>query len=133
MIPSCVVSDKPRRLSRRSAALLPVVTLLLAIGGLVSPGVQAQDATPLKGDYVGSLDRQPVRLRIFVSADGKLRGTFDNPGQGKTGMPCSDLHVDGDSLSFSVPVARGSWKGSIQNAGATLSGTWTTLGAPVTA
>jgi hypothetical protein len=45
-------------------------------------------------------------------------------------MPCTDVKVDGDSFSFSVPVLRGSWKGSIQNGGAMLAGTWAGFGQP---
>jgi len=130
MIPSTAKSTQHRAVSRRSALWLPFAALmLLAVGAVASLSAVAQDASSLKGDYVGSLSGRPVHLHISVTSDGKLRGRVDI--EGKSGIPCSDFRLEGDGFSFSCAVARGSWKGSVQNGGATLSGAWSTLGEPV--
>jgi len=130
MIPIPVRLKQHRVLSRRSALWLPVATLmLLAAGAIASLSAVAQEASSLKGDYVGSLSGRPVHLHLSATSDGKLRGRID--AEGKSGIPCGDFHLDADALSFSCPIARGSWKGSVQNGGATLAGNWTTLGEPV--
>jgi hypothetical protein len=128
--PSPVRSTQRRALSRRSALWLPVATLmLLAVGAVASLSAVAQEAPSVKGDYVGVLSGRPVHLHISVTSDGKLRGRMD--AEGKSGIPCADFRLEGDGLSFNCAIARGSWKGAVQNGGATLSGTWTTLGEPV--
>jgi len=130
MIPIPVRFKQHRVLSRRSALWLPVAAfMLLAVGAVASLSAVAQEASSLKGDYVGSLSGRPIHLHLSATTDGKLRGRID--AEGKSGIPCSDFHLEGDGLSFSCPIARGSWKGSVQNGGATLSGSWTTLGEPV--
>jgi hypothetical protein len=112
--------------SRRGA-----IKALFAIVAFGSLSAYAQDGSALKGDYVGSLDGRPVRLHISITSKGTLRGTFDNPVQGKSGMPISDIKLEGSNLSFKVPVAQGSWKGLIQKGGAILAGAWSTVGEPI--
>ena len=116
--------------ARATRRLTISMLVLLAVGSYGLPGARAQQGPVLKGDYAGALDRHPVTLHISVASNGALHGTFDSPTQGKKGLTCTDFRVDGGTLTFSVPLARASWKGSIQNAGATLSGTWTTQGQP---
>jgi hypothetical protein len=130
MIPIPVRATHGRALSRRSALWMPVAALmLLGAAAIASLPAVAQEAASLKGDYVGSLSGRPVHLHISATSDGKLRGRID--AEGKSGIPCSDFRLEGEGLSFSCPIARGSWKGSVQSGGAMLSGSWTTLGEPV--
>jgi len=132
MISTLVAADTPRARLFRSSQWLPLATLVvLAIGGLGSSSVRSQEASGLQGVYAGSLKSSPVRLHILSNTEGKVRAAFDNQAKGTLGMPCSDVRVDGDTLSFSVPILRGAWKGSVQNGGAMLSGTWTESGEQV--
>jgi hypothetical protein len=65
-----------------------------------------------------------VKLHLIASANGTLNGTIDSPDQGMVGIPCADFHVNGQTLSFSVPMVRGTWIGILSNDGVTLSGMW---------
>jgi CubicO group peptidase (beta-lactamase class C family) len=87
--------------------------------------VDAQPAPTVQGDFSGTLASLRLQLHITATTDGTLSGTLDSPDQGTMGIPCNDFRLEGEKLSFSVPSVHGSWSGSIQNAGATLSGTWT--------
>src|SRR5690348_3579764 len=129
-IPRPVRSTQRRALSRRSALWLPIAALmLLAVAAFASHSAVAEEASSLKGDYVGALSGRPMHLDLSVTSDGKLRGRVD--AEGKSGSPCGDVRLDGEGLSFSCPSGGGSWKGAVQNGGATLSGMWTTTGEPV--
>jgi hypothetical protein len=121
--------DQPRAYLRFVRLLAVVMLVLLTIGSFGS--ARAAEPSALQGDYVGGMNGRLMRLHISVASDGKLRCRFDDQAGGKVGMPCTDLKLEGDSVSFSVPVLRGSWKGSIQNGGAMLSGTWAGLGQPL--
>ena len=83
------------------------------------------EAPVLQGDYVGTLGPLHLRLHITAAADGTLSGTLDSPDQGARGLPCADLRLQGSTFTFTVPSVRGSWQGTVSDAGATLSGTWT--------
>lgn len=92
--------------------------------------VHAQQPADLNGDYVGTLGPLSLKLHITAAPDGSLSGTLDSPNQGANGIPCSDFRIDGRRLSFKVPAVNGTWTGTIENGGATLSGTWS-QGAPM--
>jgi hypothetical protein len=66
----------------------------------------------------------PVMLHLAVAADGTISGTADNPAAHLMGLPCTDFHVNGKSLSFNVPNVQGSWVGFISADGNSLTGTW---------
>ncbi len=100
---------------RYAAAL--ALCCLLAIPALATE-------TDLEGDYVGTLGPLQLELHLVRAADGTLSGTLDSPSQGATGIPCSDVRVDGNRLGFRVPSVSGSWTGTIEDDGA-LAGTWT--------
>ena len=96
----------------------------LAFAGLVLTSV-AQQEPVVQGDYNGAIGPIALKLHITVAADGKLSGTVDNPSQGASGVPLAELSIDGQTLSYRVPAIGGSWKGTIEDNGAKLSGTWT--------
>ena len=90
-----------------------------------SSAVLAQQPPTVRGDFVGTLGALPLRLHIVAAPNGTLSGTLDSPSQGAAGLPCTDIVADRHTLSFNVPSVGGRWTGSIQDGGATLSGTWT--------
>jgi serine-type D-Ala-D-Ala carboxypeptidase/endopeptidase len=105
---------------------------MLATFGLGSPAADAQApvaaAPSMAGDFVGALvvpgATLHLKLHIHAAADGSLSVTLDSPDQGAAGILCADFRVDGTKLSFAVPAVRGTWSGTIENGGTTLTGTW---------
>jgi serine-type D-Ala-D-Ala carboxypeptidase/endopeptidase len=85
---------------------------------------RAQAAPAIAGDYAGVLGPLQVKLHLKVDAAGAITGALDSPNQGSNGIPCADFHLDGQTLTFSVPVVHGSWKGTVSADGKTLAGTW---------
>lgn len=85
---------------------------------------RAQAEPTIAGDYLGTLGPLHVKLHLKVDPSGLVTGTLDSPDQGANGIPCADFHLDGQVLSFTVPAVHGSWKGTVANDGASLSGTW---------
>lgn len=73
---------------------------------------------------MGTLGPLHVRLHLKVDPSGLVTGTLDSPDQGANGIPCADFRLDGEALNFTVPAVHGSWKGTVANDGASLSGTW---------
>ena len=90
----------------------------------------AQQKTDISGDYVGILGPLHVKLHVVAGRDGALAGTVDSPDQNMFGLPCTDFLVNGQALSFNVPMVRGTWVGFVGSDGATLSGMWN-QGSPV--
>lgn len=107
----------PSRLLVTAAALLGLTLLEARPACAEGPMIQ--------GEYSGTLGPLHLRLHLARAADGTLKGTLDSPDQGANGIPCADFRLEGAALSFSVPSVHGSWQGSVSDAGATLTGTWT--------
>jgi len=115
------------RTARFAALFMPLA--LLALGALAPRAALAQTPS-LAGNYLGALGPLNLRLRLTAAADGVLSGTLDSPNQGAFGLPCADFHLEGNTLTFTVPSVHGTWQGTIENGGSTLSGTWS-QGAPM--
>lgn len=103
-----------------------VITLwaILGIVGSLSLGTQAQSKPDIAGDYVGTLGPLHLRLHLNTNPSGALSGSMDSPNQGANGLACADIRFEDNTLSFSVPVVNGSWKGTVSADGKTLTGTW---------
>jgi len=84
----------------------------------------AQTKPGIAGDYLGTLGPLHLRLHLKLDASGALSGTMDSPDQGANGLACADIKLQGEALSFSVPIVHGSWKGTVSADGGTLTGTW---------
>lgn len=108
----------------RRTAIAPRAILGACIVATMSFGAQAQTKPDIAGDYVGTLGPLHLRLHLKAESSGAPRGSMDSPDQGAIGLPCADTHLEGDALSFSVPVVHGSWKGTVSADGKTLTGTW---------
>lgn len=50
---------------------------------------------------------------------------MDSIDQGAFGIPCTNVQVSGDAVTFVVPAVGGKWAGTISSDGKTLTGTWT--------
>jgi len=97
---------------------LLVFTLLTPNSGF------AQRKPDLAGDYTGLLGPYHVKLHVTLGRDGTLTGTADNPDAGLFGMPCTEFHVNGQAVSFTVPMVHGTWSGVTDANGTSLSGMW---------
>jgi len=98
---------------------------LLALSVLFACGLSAQSKPSVAGDYAGVLaGALHVKLHIVAAPDGSLSGTLDSVDQGAIGIPCADVQIDGNTLSFRVPAVKGTWKGTIGADGTSLTGTW---------
>jgi D-alanyl-D-alanine-carboxypeptidase/D-alanyl-D-alanine-endopeptidase len=107
-------------------SLLVLVTMLVVVAavGVGSMSAVSAESAMIQGDFVGTLGPLSLKLHIRTAPDGSLGCTLDSESQGALGLQCADVHREGQNLSFSVPVVHGSWKGSVDSSGATLTGTW---------
>ncbi len=97
----------------------------LVVACMAAWAASAQTKSSLAGDYVGVIaGALHLKLHITGTHDA-LTGTLDSTDQGVSGMLCTDFQVEGDTLSFRVPVVNGSWKGTFGPDAKTLTGTWT--------
>ncbi len=106
---------------------------LFAISGLIpnlalAMGAKQPNSSSVVGDWSGKLKAGGgsllVVLHVTKSDSGALEVTLDSPQQGATGLEGSDVMLEGDKLSFKIPVVNGSYKGTISADGKTISGTW---------
>ena len=100
-----------------------VVALFLVLAGLPAGPALAQGPA-IQGDYLGTLGPLHLKLHISAAADGTLGATLDSPDQGAAGIACADFHLQGNTLSFTVPAVHASWQGTVGADGSSLSGTW---------
>lgn len=104
----------------------------LLLGFVLAPALMfAQQKPDFVGDYSGMfLARIPVILHLSSGADGALSGTMDSVTQGLSGMPCKDITINKQTLTFSVPRLQGTWTGFLSADGRALSGNWVQPGMP---
>lgn len=105
------------------AVLVALLVAVTAVGAGPMPAA-AQEGAKIEGDFAGFLGPLSLKPHILAVPDGNLTCTLDSESQGALGLACADVHHDGQNLSFSIPSVRGSWKGSVDGAGVTLTGTW---------
>jgi serine-type D-Ala-D-Ala carboxypeptidase/endopeptidase len=97
--------------------------VLLASVAFASMLVFAQAGPGVAGDYAGVLGGAlHVKLHLKADTAGTITGTLDSVDQGAMGIPCADFHLDGQELTFTVPLVHGTWKGTVTADG--LTGTW---------
>jgi hypothetical protein len=83
-----------------------------------------QQKPDFAGDFSGALGPIHIKLHLTAGRDGVLTGTVDSPDQGLTGVPCTDFQINGQALSFNVPIVHGTWMGFLSADGASLTGMW---------
>ena len=110
---------------RRIAALA-----LLAATAVVTNLAFAQATANFPGEYAGMLGPLRVKLHLTAAHDGTLTCTVDSPDQNMVGVPCADVHVNGQSLSFTVPTVGGTCTGLLSGDGSSLTGVWSQGGSP---
>jgi hypothetical protein len=73
---------------------------------------------PLLGEWVSKLKVTEGMIITVVfhfeyAKDGKFVSTFDQPDQGAKGLEISDVVLEGNQVSFKIPVASGEYKGTL--------------------
>jgi hypothetical protein len=120
---TCATTIKSKRFAIQLSIGLIASLVVFAFLALVPSRVSAQQNATLTGDYTGTLGPLHIRLHLKQSAAGKVTGTLDSLERGAMGIRCTDFHVDGQSVAFSVPAVQGAWSGTLAPNG-TLTGTW---------
>lgn len=102
----------------------PIVTL-----AQVAP---SGSASKVDGIWLGALHAGPqtlrIQLRLKSDANAAQSCALDSIDQKAFGIPCNDVTVNGDAVSFDVPAVSGKWSGNLSADGKTLTGTWTQSG-----
>lgn len=104
--------------------------VLLLIGMLGAQCGVAQQKSDFAGDYAGMLGPLHVKLHVTVSSDGTVSASVDSPDQNMFALPCSDISINGQTVSVSVPSIHGEWMGTLSADHNTLSGIWKQGAAP---
>jgi hypothetical protein len=105
----------------KSIGLIAIATLLFGV-------VCRAASLDLTGNWKGAIQVPAVSLRavVHVSVDsaGQLSATFDSPDQNATGVPRTNVALEGNSFTFEIPAAHGTYQGALSAAGKTIAGTW---------
>jgi hypothetical protein len=111
-------SNRKDRAGLRHAFAISLIVLAAAFVA------QAQD---IAGDWQGTLSTGGGELRIVLhitkSPEGALKAILDSPDQAIAGMTVDAITLDGAKLKFTVNVVKGSYEGTVKNAGS-ISGNW---------
>jgi CubicO group peptidase (beta-lactamase class C family) len=111
--------------SIRSLALL-IVLSPLSIATAQPPAQPQATSSPADGIWLGTLaGRLRVQVHLILGPSGKWSCALDSLDQGAPGIPCNNVQVSGDAVSFAVPAVQGNFKGTLSTDAKTLTGSWT--------
>jgi hypothetical protein len=108
----------------RGHLLTSALIFLCLLPCAIAQNPESKEKLRFAGDYAGFSKPFHVKLHIVAANDGTLSGTVDSPDQGLTGLPCANIHTDGQAINFTVPMVHGTWTGLLSADGSSLSGTW---------
>src|ERR1700740_293365 len=80
-----------------------IPALLLALIAFLPLSIHAQQKPNIAGTYTGMLGNLHVKLHIKSDTSGALTCTLDSPDQNAFDLPCADIHLSGQSLTFNLP------------------------------
>jgi hypothetical protein len=115
-----------RHLLRNTLSILPLCAVVLS----VALQANAQQKSDFAGDYAGMVGPLHVKLHITMAPDGSVSAKVDSPDQYMVGVPCSDIVINGPTISLTVPTVRGEYMGTLSADHNSLSGIWK-QGAPM--
>jgi pimeloyl-ACP methyl ester carboxylesterase len=91
---------------------------------------------PVEGTWQSALETHGMRLRLQLhvshDTDGELIGSLDSLDQSVTGLPATNLALEGIGFHFEVPAVAGTFEGKFDAAKNTLNGNWSQTGADST-
>lgn len=115
---------------------LPALLILLAFGPVVCTApaqgpTAAASASAASGIWLGTLNAggTPLRIQLRLKSGGQ-DCALDSLDQKAFGIPCGNVQLSGEDLTFDVPAVKGKFAGKLSADGQTLTGTWT-QGAPL--
>ncbi|GGH16829.1 serine hydrolase domain-containing protein [Silvibacterium dinghuense] len=83
----------------------------------------------IAGIWLGTLHVGAATLRLQLQIEsapgGAIHCTTDSIDQKAFGIPCENVQVNGNAVSFDVAAVHGKWTGQLSADGKTLDGTWT--------
>ena len=109
---------------KQMGAAMPLVLHMTATAGALA----AVKPSPVDGDWAGTLHAGNVALRLafhfHAQPGGTIAGSMDSIDQGAMGIGCSDVKLDGQKLTLTVPAVHGSYEGTLSANGKSITGTW---------
>ena len=92
-----------------------------------NPAPSSNGSASINGIWLGTLHAGPqtLRLQLHVQTGPSQSCTLDSIDQKAFGIPCTNVTVNGNAVSFDVPSVSGKWSGQLSADGKTLTGTWT--------
>jgi serine-type D-Ala-D-Ala carboxypeptidase/endopeptidase len=113
------------------AAMKVVAACAVAISFIlffsISCVAQQGDVSKLDGVWLGPLHAGPqtlwIQVRVKAGAGAPIC-LLDSIDQKAFGIPCNNVKVNGNAVSFDVPTVQGKWSGTLSEDGKTLTGTW---------
>jgi serine-type D-Ala-D-Ala carboxypeptidase/endopeptidase len=103
--------------------------LVSAMFAQQKPASNQNSESKINGVWLGTLYAGPQTLRIQVHLQVGVPGAracaLDSIDQKAFGIPCDNVEVKGNAVSFDVPAVMGKWSGTLSVDGKTLTGTWT--------
>lgn len=126
----CILSATMNLAIVRSLALLSLLFTMPALASARQQATASQtDSSAVDGIWLGTISAggQDLRVQLHLKkgAAGGKDCVFDSVDQKAFGIPCGNVQVNGDAVSFDVPAATGKWSGHLSADGKTLDGTWT--------
>ncbi len=92
----------------------------------------AADTPKIVGDWLGALEVGAIKLRLVLHVtrgdDGVLHGTIDSIDQSANGIPVDAVAFDGQALRVELRALNAVYTATLDEAGKTLTGTWTQHG-----
>jgi uncharacterized protein len=122
-------------MKKHRALLLGLSVGLTLMFGLSVPAItMAADASPIVGNWEGTLDpgAQPKkRLLVHISAgqDGSLSGTIDYPDQATSGILITAITYKEPTLHFESNPNQSVYDGTMNKGNSEITGTWKQGGA----
>jgi pimeloyl-ACP methyl ester carboxylesterase len=99
----------------------------------VQAAALAQGGPSVEGNWLGSLNTQPGRLRLALkvtkAVNGSLAATLDSLDQGAKNLPVSMIRQSGRTVAFELKAIGGAFDGALTADGSELVGEWKQSGA----
>ncbi len=93
-----------------------------------------QEATPqdFEGMWLGTLSAGGNELRLVfhfsIGESGELSVTMDSPDQNVSGIPASEVEIEGRTIEIEIASARATYQGELAADGEQITGTWNQAG-----
>jgi D-alanyl-D-alanine-carboxypeptidase/D-alanyl-D-alanine-endopeptidase len=115
-----------RRIRRRTVRQ-NLIRSLLASTLLVGVSCHAK-TLDVAGTWNGAIQAPAITLRtvlhVTANSAGELSATFDSLDQNQMAIPCANVALKGTTFTFEIPVARGTYQGTLSADGTAIDGIW---------